>query len=308
MPALGYREARWPSGESARAGAGAGRARRQNRLPIASSPANECQQQVLDPELPLNLPARGAQREARSHLRRAPQHAHQRETGKIGAGDQQNESGCQHQRQDLRAQRSCLALLERHGIVDHLGARVVLEFIAIGAEGPGAVDLGICLLPGRAVAQAGDGLEVCSAAFAVVGRLKRRVDVGVQGRHRPRRGAPRSLCTARLSTEWSAREYWDSSRRCFATSRSSGWRSLARADGLPHPRNCARGRVESPARRDSGPRCVPRGRTAPGIRFRRLTPEVVYLRPPRSGREHCRAAAPIAHRSRGAARRRHQCP
>ena len=36
------------------------------------------------------------------------------------------------------------------------------------------------MLPGRSIAEAGDGFEVGSAAFAVVGGLERRVDIRVQ--------------------------------------------------------------------------------------------------------------------------------
>jgi hypothetical protein len=55
---------------------------------------------------------------------------------------------------------------------------------ALGTECPGAVDLGIRLLPSRAIAQPGDGLKVRSAAFALPAGLESGVHIGVQGSRR----------------------------------------------------------------------------------------------------------------------------
>ena len=60
-------------------------------------------------------------------------------------------------------------------------AGVVGLFIAIGAESPGMVNLCICLLPGRTIAQPDDGIKVRSRSFALTAGLKRRIDVGIQG-------------------------------------------------------------------------------------------------------------------------------
>ncbi len=49
-------------------------AQREKAHRYAGRTAHECQQQVLDPELSLNLPARGAQRQPRGHFRCAPHH------------------------------------------------------------------------------------------------------------------------------------------------------------------------------------------------------------------------------------------
>jgi len=77
----------------------------------SSRSAQKCQQQVFDPELLLDLPARGSQRQPRGYFRGAPHHAHQRQPGQIGAGDEQDEARRQHQRQNLRTQRGGLTLL-----------------------------------------------------------------------------------------------------------------------------------------------------------------------------------------------------
>ncbi len=60
------------------------------------------QQQVFNPELLLDLPARGSQRQPGGNFRSAAQHANQRQPGQIGAGDEQDEARGQHQRQHLR--------------------------------------------------------------------------------------------------------------------------------------------------------------------------------------------------------------
>ena len=47
-------------------------------------------------------------------------------------------------------------------------------------SGPRAIDLGICLLPGRAVAQPHDGVKIRCLALALAARLKRRIQIGIQ--------------------------------------------------------------------------------------------------------------------------------
>ena len=70
--------------------------------------------------------------------------------------------------------------MQWHGVVGDLGTKAAL-FKTLSAEGPGAVDLGIRLLPGCAIAQPGDGLEVRPPTFALAARLKHRIDIGIQG-------------------------------------------------------------------------------------------------------------------------------
>ena len=94
---------------------------RNPRLSCGSSHKRE--QQVFDPKLSLNLPARGAQRQPRGDLARAAQHAHQGQPGKVRAGNEQNESRRQHQGQHLRPQRIRLAFLQRHGVIGQSARR-----------------------------------------------------------------------------------------------------------------------------------------------------------------------------------------
>jgi hypothetical protein len=80
----------------------------------AGRSAYEGEQEIFDPELPLDLLARGSQGQARGYFGGAAHHAYQSQTGEVGAGDEKDESRGQHQRQSLRAQRSGLTFLERH--------------------------------------------------------------------------------------------------------------------------------------------------------------------------------------------------
>ena len=148
----------------------------------ADGSADQCQQEILNPQLLLNLPTRGAKCHPRCYFRRAPQHAHQGQAGQIRAGNQQNESRGQHQSENLRPQCGRLAFLERNGIVRYLGAWVVSQFIAVRAMQPCAIDLAICLWPRGAITQASNAVEVCPPAFALASGLQRSIHIGVQRR------------------------------------------------------------------------------------------------------------------------------
>src|SRR5207244_13394717 len=77
----------------------------------------------------------------------------------------------------------CLAFLQRYRVVGYVRAGVVL-FKALGTEGPGTVDLGIRLLPGRVRTEAGNDVKVRSAAFTLAPGLEWGVRVGVQPSNR----------------------------------------------------------------------------------------------------------------------------
>jgi hypothetical protein len=49
----------------------------------------------------------------------------------------------------------------------------------MGAVRPGAVDLSVRLLPGRAIAQPGNGLNVGSVPLTLGTELERGIDVGI---------------------------------------------------------------------------------------------------------------------------------
>ena len=120
----------------------------------ASRAAKAGEHQVLDPELLLNLPAAGAEGHAGGDFGKTPRHAHQCESGEIGAGDQQDESRGKHEGDGARPQLGGHSALQRDGVVEDLGAGI-FAFDLRDAIGPGAIDFGIGLLPGCCVDSGG---------------------------------------------------------------------------------------------------------------------------------------------------------
>ena len=141
---------------------------------------HKSEQQVFGPKLALNLPGRCAQRQPSGDLTRAAQHTHQGQPGEVCASNEQNESRCQHQGQHLRAEPIRFAFLQGHTVIRQLRARIGLGEM-VGAEAPSqrSIGLGICLLPGRAVAQPHDCFKVSCPALALAARLERRIQIGI---------------------------------------------------------------------------------------------------------------------------------
>src|ERR1700751_2051340 len=150
----------------------------------AGCSAEECQKQIPEPKLALNPPSRCSECEPSRHLGGAAEHAYQGQPREIGARNQQNKCGGEQQGQNLRAQCGRLSLLERHGMVSHLCAGIVAEFISTRARRPGAVDFGVGLLPRVAFTQPSDTVKVGPSALAVPAWLKRNVHIRIERRYR----------------------------------------------------------------------------------------------------------------------------
>ena len=115
----------------------------------AGGAAEAGEQKVLEPELLLNLPAARAEGQAGGDFRKAARHANERESGEIGAGDEQDESRSEHEGDGARTELGGHSALQRHGVIGDFGAGI-FAFDLGDAIGPGAIDFGIGLLPGCA--------------------------------------------------------------------------------------------------------------------------------------------------------------
>src|SRR6185437_10401294 len=108
-----------------------------------------------------------------------PGHADEGESSEIGTGDEQNESGGAHEGDGAGTQLGGESLLKRNGEVGNFQAGI-FAFDLRDAIGPGAIQLGIGLLPGCRAVQAEDDAEVGALSFALRAGLKRCVEVGVE--------------------------------------------------------------------------------------------------------------------------------
>ena len=152
----------------------------------AGRPSQAGEQQVFQPQLSLNLPAGRAECEADGDFTRAAQHPDQAESGDICAGDEQDEACREHQRQHLWSDGVGCGLLQRHGVIGELCARIgARKLLEAGAPAQCAIQLGIGLLPRRAILQPHEGSKICCPSFTVPARLEGGVDVGLEWRAGP---------------------------------------------------------------------------------------------------------------------------
>ena len=120
--------------------------------------SHEREQHALREELPDDLPAGGADRDAHAHLPRPPRGTREQEVGDIGAGNQQHESDRAQQRPEQQPDlRSDDQALERIGI-----RREVLVAVGIlaGQCPADGVQLGPGLFERDAVRKPSDGEEI----------------------------------------------------------------------------------------------------------------------------------------------------